>query len=192
MRDNKNQSGRDREPHQTPPPSAAAELTYRKMGWKGIDSDEQPDATPAVQFSQPLTSSGDVDMTPMVDVTFLLLIFFMVTASFTFQRSIEQPVSLTDQRGPISDPQPENDCVQISVDQSNTFYLTTRDAMEQECPSDNEMRARLKDAMERDTSDRLIILAHVNSDHSKVVTAWDAGLDNQVAKIELQTTEEDF
>ena len=30
----------------------------------------------------------ELDMTPMVDVTFLLLIFFMVTASFSLQKSI--------------------------------------------------------------------------------------------------------
>ena len=30
----------------------------------------------------------DLDMTPMVDVTFLLLIFFMITASFTIQKSM--------------------------------------------------------------------------------------------------------
>src|SRR5688572_20269137 len=30
---------------------------------------------------------AEMDMTPMVDVTFLLLIFFMVTASFTMQKS---------------------------------------------------------------------------------------------------------
>ena len=33
----------------------------------------------------------DLDMTPMVDVTFLLLIFFMVTAAFSLQKSLEVP-----------------------------------------------------------------------------------------------------
>jgi len=32
----------------------------------------------------------------MVDVTFLLLIFFMVTASFTLQKSIPQPPAASD------------------------------------------------------------------------------------------------
>jgi hypothetical protein len=36
-------------------------------------------------------TSQDMDMTPMVDVTFLLLIFFMVTASFSVQKSIQRP-----------------------------------------------------------------------------------------------------
>ena len=40
----------------------------------------------------------EMDMTPMVDVTFLLLIFFMVTAAFTMQKSFEIPTPKTDHR----------------------------------------------------------------------------------------------
>ena len=37
------------------------------------------------------TEFEDMDLTPMVDVTFLLLIFFMITASFTLQNTITVP-----------------------------------------------------------------------------------------------------
>ena len=36
-------------------------------------------------------ADSDMDMTPMVDVTFLLLIFFMVTAAFSLQKSLQIP-----------------------------------------------------------------------------------------------------
>ena len=39
----------------------------------------------------------EMDMTPMVDVTFLLLIFFLVTAAFTLQKSIDVPKPESDQ-----------------------------------------------------------------------------------------------
>ena len=45
-----------------------------------------------------LDDSG-LDMTPMVDVTFLLLIFFMITASFSMQKSLETASSGTGRRG---------------------------------------------------------------------------------------------
>jgi biopolymer transport protein ExbD len=54
------------------------------------------------------------------------------------------------------------------------------------------MRARVKDAKESVGTDRLIILAHVDSKHAKVITAWDAGMDNGMEKVEIQTTDEDF
>ena len=46
----------------------------------------------AMEF-RPLSNKSDseMDMTPMVDVTFLLLIFFMVTAAFAMQKSFQVP-----------------------------------------------------------------------------------------------------
>ena len=41
--------------------------------------------------------SDDMDMTPMVDVTFLLLIFFMITSAFQMQKSFEVPTPSMDQ-----------------------------------------------------------------------------------------------
>ena len=40
---------------------------------------------------------AEMDMTPMVDVTFLLLIFFMVTAAFAMQKSFHVPTPKSDQ-----------------------------------------------------------------------------------------------
>ena len=37
------------------------------------------------------TGDEQLDMTPMVDVTFLLLIFFMITAAFALQKALEVP-----------------------------------------------------------------------------------------------------
>ena len=38
-----------------------------------------------------------MDLTPMVDVTFLLLIFFMITASFNLQKNFEVPPAKTEE-----------------------------------------------------------------------------------------------
>ncbi len=46
---------------------------------------------PPVSFERKFQSEDDLDMTPMVDVTFLLLIFFMITAAFSLQKSMEVP-----------------------------------------------------------------------------------------------------
>ena len=85
-----------------------------------------------------------------------------------------------------------DDYVQVTIDQTNTFYVTTRDDDEVECPSDSEMRSRVKDAKDSTSATRLIILAHVDSTHEKVVTAWDTGVVNNMEQIEIQTTDEEF
>lgn len=41
----------------------------------------------------------DVDLTPMIDVTFLLLIFFMATALITMFKAIDAPFSKSDDKG---------------------------------------------------------------------------------------------
>ena len=75
-------------------------VKYRNMGWKGIDEDEDFDESddddePMAKPKEPIPED-ELDMTPMVDVTFLLLIFFMVTASFTIQKSLQQAHAKSD------------------------------------------------------------------------------------------------
>ena len=174
-------------------------VKYRNMGWKGVDDEEPVDDEedePAVSFGdkEPIPED-ELDMTPMVDVTFLLLIFFMVTASFTIQKSLEQPHAKSDDptNTPIEkDPETPEDYVQVLIDQTNTFYVTSRSEDEAECPSDSEMRAKVRNAFESEGARRLVIVAHLDSLHKKVVTAWDTGVLNDATEIQIQTTDEDY
>lgn len=176
------------------PEDGPDDVTYKNMGWRGMEDVEGEDHEPDVAFEKKDIPEDELDMTPMVDVTFLLLIFFMVTASFTLQKSLEQPPAKSEQ--PSTEVQEEDeildDYVQVTIDQTNTYYVTTRDDEEVECPSDSEMRSRVKDAKETTSATRMIILAHVDSTHAKLVTAWDTGVINNIEKIEIQTTDEEF
>ena len=69
---------------------------YHAMGWKGFEDADEPTLPSRPENSTP---RDELDMTPMVDVTFLLLIFFMVTASFSLQKSLPVPDSLADKPG---------------------------------------------------------------------------------------------
>jgi biopolymer transport protein ExbD len=171
------------------------DVDFKQGGWKGIDEqDEEEETEEDVAFEKKEIPEDELDMTPMVDVTFLLLIFFMVTASFTLQKSLEQPHAKSEEPSTQVEEQEEmlDDYVQVTIDQTNTFYVTTRDDDEVECPSDSEMRSRVKDAKDSTSATRLIILAHVDSTHEKVVTAWDTGVVNNMEQIEIQTTDEEF
>ena len=172
-------------------------VKYKHMGWKGIDDeddfDEDDDEDYTTKPKEPIPED-ELDMTPMVDVTFLLLIFFMVTASFTIQKSLEQAHAKTDEptTNTVETPDTPLDYVQILVDQTNTYHVTTRSEDEVECPSDSEMRSKVRDARKNDGAERLVIVAHVESLHRKVVTAWDTGALNDFQEIEIKTTEEDY
>lgn len=169
-------------------------VKFKQGGWKGFEA-EEVDEDPAIDFGGKASSENEeMDMTPMVDVVFLLLIFFMVTASFTVQKSIEQPHSKVDEPSNvvIEEPEDEDEYVEVIIDQTNTFFVTTREAEEVEAPSAREMRAQMRDAKLGNNANRLIITAHVDALHKNVVTVWDAGNANGMERIEMRTTDEDY
>ena len=169
---------------------------YKDMGWKGFEdpSTEEEEELDDVSFGkkEPIPED-ELDMTPMVDVTFLLLIFFMVTASFSLQKSIQQPPAQSDEPSTVVDDREiEEEFVKILIDENNTYYVTTRSEEEVECPSDREMRTRVKQAKELSNANNLQIVAHVDSYHKKLVSAWDAGIIAGLEDITIETTDEEF
>ena len=164
---------------------------YQNMGWKGFDDVEPIDdqSAKAVAIgSQKLVQEDKLDMTPMVDVTFLLLIFFMMTASFAIQKSFQQPPPHVDGQSPV----PEQDRMAVLIGQDNTFYVTSEDQHEIECPSEREMWSRVREAKEKSNFERMTIVAHVDSMHKKVISAWDAGVVAGIENISIETTEEEL
>ena len=162
--------------------------------WKGFEEEEEDD-DPAVMFGglREPSDDDDLDMTPMIDVTFLLLIFFMVTASFTLQKSIEQPQAETDDPSTqvIEKPEDAEDYVEVIIDQTNTFYEISRDE-EVEAPTVRDMRAKVRDAKQSLNAKRMVITAHTDSKHSLTVAAWDAAQVAELFEVQTRITEEDY
>ena len=70
--------------------------------------------------------SADIDMTPMVDVTFLLLIFFVMTAAFSLQKSIEVPTTEDETRAESRTMDDfADDTVIVRVDQDNIYWISS-------------------------------------------------------------------
>ena len=63
-----------------------------------------------------------VNITPLIDVVFLLLIFFMVSTSFTRETQIE--IELPKASGKQLDITP--DVVEISIDAEGNFYVNKK------------------------------------------------------------------
>lgn len=140
------------------------------------------------------TDDNQLDMTSMVDVVFLLLIFFMVTASFSISACLQQPHASNDDPSPTPiqiDPNP-NAYVEVVVDQRNTYYVTTPDREEMEAPTVQELRSQIRDAKIESGVSRLLITAHVDARHRSVVSAWDAGSSIGLERIEMRTTDTDY
>lgn len=90
----------------------------------------------------------ELDMTPMVDVTFLLLIFFMVTASFSVQKAIASPAAESDAPSinTTDDEQEKMDQVEVRVNDSNFFEIQANSLYMEPTPSKSKLIIKLKEA----------------------------------------------
>jgi biopolymer transport protein ExbD len=135
-------------------------------------------------------------MTPMVDSTILLLLFFMVTAAFSLQRAQPVPTPRPDEpstnvveRDPTEDP----GTVTVHVDENNTFRVVTA-SMDVEAPSTHELLIRLREACDDARAGRkptkLLVMANNEALHERVVAAMDAGSQVGMEEIQLMMVEE--
>ena len=150
----------------------------------------------AVQFGSSGHDESEMDMTPMVDVTFLLLIFFMVTAAFSMQKALEVPKPKEDQASTNTvEEEQDDDAVTVEVDEFDSFHVITSDD-EAEAPSRHELLVQLRVAREgtgdgTEPPSKLIVKAHEDCTHARVVIALDAGAETGFQQVQLMTITED-
>lgn len=123
----------------------------------------------------------DVNITPLIDVVFLLLIFFMV--STTFQRESEIEVVLPQA---TVDAAPTDDFVmQVTIDAEGTYYVNGQRVI-------NTKLETLKKAMQEVAGDRkdppIILSADAQTPHQAVVTVMDAARQLGFVHLNFATT----
>ena len=158
----------------------------------GIDLEEDQ-----VEFRKVERGGDDeLDMTPMVDVTFLLLIFFMVTAAFSLQKSLEVPTPDREQEAEqartIQEIEENDDYVIVQIDKDNAIWVG-----ESEAPSEQDLLVKLREAREVGGGEQgpsnLLVLADTGCRHETVVKVLDAGNAIGFESLRLATVdEEDF
>jgi biopolymer transport protein ExbD len=151
----------------------------------------------AIEFRAPEgETDAELDMTPMVDVTFLLLIFFMVTAAFTMQKSFKLPTPNENAPSANYEESVEDGVITVRIDEFNTFHVSSSFwDEEQEAPSEQELLRRLREAKEGDgrgnVPNTLIVEAHGDATHDRVVMAMDAGSDVGMQEVKLRTVNDE-
>lgn len=171
-------------------PSTAAVATVSSDGLDDSDDDDDDAVDQVLPPSN--RPEEEMDMTPMVDVTFLLLIFFMVTAAFSLQKSIEMPRQQTDlpSTSVVEDEQDELDVVELQVDEYGGFLVMAPD-WERETPGKQNLITALKEAIAAATAGmKLKIQVHELAKLDSLVDAMDAGTIAGFAELEVTQVEE--
>ena len=148
-----------------------------------------------LSFGGKLREEDELDMTPMVDVTFLLLIFFVMTAAFTIQTSLPIPTPQSEEASTNAvpeDTEEDPEFITVKVDADNNFWVTGMNGLDEECPDVKALRTQLR-LMKDDMGEvnKVVVEANEESLHAQVVAAIDAGMVIGVDQVQLMTVAED-
>jgi len=120
-----------------------------------------------VKFQRRLKEELSINLTPLIDVVFLLLIFFMVTT--TFSRETRLLVNLPAADGVPAEENPDQ--VEILVSQGGGYSINGRALVNSRLET---LMSGLEQVTQGDRSVALILVADAEATHQAVVTAMDA------------------
>ncbi|MFA5144972.1 MAG: biopolymer transporter ExbD [Candidatus Omnitrophota bacterium] len=117
-----------------------------------------------------------IDIAPLIDIVFQLLIFFMLTSSFVIQPGIKVnlPKAITSEAV-------KSENIEILVTGENVTYLNGRVVTTQE------LQALLKQAAKRDQT--ILIKADRRASLGRVVEVWDLARDLGITQINIATNQ---
>jgi biopolymer transport protein ExbD len=120
-----------------------------------------------MRFNAPAIDEIDLNMTPLIDVVFLLLIFFMV--STTFQKETELKIRLP--QASEQSPTEETHSIEVVINARGGYFVNGREL------NDNKMKT-IRNAINKLARGRkdtpLVIRADAMAPHQSVITAMDA------------------
>lgn len=128
----------------------------------------------------------EVNLTPLIDVVFLLLIFFMVTT--TFDRHAKLKVSLPESTTKATQQQSES--LILSIDAKGNYFINDRQIINQQLDT---LKSAILKTIGEDMNNiqdvALVLRADANTPHQAVVRAMDAASQLGLTKLSIATVE---
>jgi biopolymer transport protein ExbD len=134
-----------------------------------------------VQFKRQTNAGVTVDITPLIDVVFLLLIFFMVSTTFTKETHLS--LNLPEATGEVTNEVSRQ--LEIIINASGHYTINGRSLVSNKI---DVVKAALLELAEGDLSTPLTITADANTPHQAVITAMDAAGQVGLSHLSLTTT----
>lgn len=132
-----------------------------------------------MKFARRAKHEVEINLTPLIDVVFLLLIFFMVSTTFT--RETHLSIDLPEATGqPAQVPEQQID---ISITQAGEYAVNDEPLVNDDLQT---LKTAIEQVSEGDSSIPLVITADARAPHQSVVTAMDAA--GQLGFVHLSIT----
>ena len=133
-----------------------------------------------MNFRSQRHSDTDINITPLIDVVFLLLIFFMV--STTFERESELKITLPEASEEQVETKP--DLILVRIDANEQIYIGDKPLVNTKAST---IRAALKEQAQELTDPPVIIRADAEVSHQTVIKVMDAARQSGLVNITFAT-----
>jgi len=118
---------------------------------------------------------NEINLTPMLDVVFIMLIFFIVTASFIKEAGLD--VNRPD--APVTETKPEDANILVAIDANNDIWIDRR------LIDPRAVRANIERLHAENPQGSVVIQASPRSSNKMLVTVMDASRQAGVYNISL-------
>jgi biopolymer transport protein ExbD len=123
----------------------------------------------------------DVNLTPLIDVVFLLLIFFMVTTTFNQQAELRVDLPEASAEEQALDVIP----IEITIDPSGAYFVNGQSLAKNNAKA---LLQSLQKIVAGDKEKSVIIRADATTPHQAVITAMDTVSRAGVSKLSIATS----
>jgi len=122
---------------------------------------------------------GNIDLTPMLDVVFILLIFFVVTATFLSEQAIDAASNENNDTPPETNDENKNILIELSQNNEIRFNGEPRAVLE------SQIRANIDRLKAENPSATVIVRPHETSNVNTLVMVMDAARQAGIVNISI-------
>ncbi len=134
-----------------------------------------------MKFRIPREDALQIQLTPLIDVVFLLLLFFMLTATFSELNFLDVQLPRADAESAVAGPR-----IDLGIDASGDIYLNGQLLP----PDDDFLEQRLRTAVQMQPDAQVFVHAHAQTPHEAVARVMARARAQGISELHIATLSE--
>jgi outer membrane transport energization protein ExbD (TC 2.C.1.1.1) len=129
------------------------------------------------KHKQSAEDKAEIDLTPMLDVVFIMLIFFIVTASFIKEKSLD--VNVPENTDNLPPPETESKSILVQINANDEIFIDQRRV------DIRSVRSLIAQKSAESPEGGVVVMAHEHASTSSYVAIADAAREAKVYNVSL-------